>query len=313
MKMERFNEIRTPEAWRTAAKALWEEPKPARCARRFIRPALVAAVVACLLIGTAAAVYVVREHRNAIIVADEEEMRTVLADMEEERNGRREHSTYSVSAPGPEQLSPATYRESATHMADHWLDEVYVSSTLLATKGRQDWTFAGYDVSEGSLWKRHAVTSDGWYKAQYTAETVADLNGADPGSVLFTADTEALGFALIPWGDRLEIVKDGHGRLLGMTCELCWMDGEDRYFQMEYSYEANAVDWGTEYVLRDLWDDVAAYTTADGREFILKTAGDRLWAESVTPNESYYCYGIGLDIPAAEALLEQACVTVLPG
>ncbi|MBR2667490.1 MAG: hypothetical protein IKD96_04965 [Oscillospiraceae bacterium] len=284
--------------------------------RKKARPAygaiLIAAILVVALIGAAGGTYLISRFGSEIIVQNAEEMESIAADMAETQIDRREHPSYSYSAPNPEQAPLESFLKSATYSADHWQDNITVNTQLLGIRQEQYWTFAGFDCSEGPLWKRHAVTSDGWYKAQYVAETLESLNGADPDSVIFAADLADTGLALIPFGDRLEIVKDEAGRLLGISGALCWFDGSDRYFQMEYSYEANAIDWGTDFVIRDNYDNVACFTAADGREFVLKTYGDRLWAECVTPNETYFCYGIGIGIQEAEDILDHIRVSVQP-
>lgn len=282
-------------------------------ARPPYRVFLIAAILAVALIGAAGGAYFVSNYGGVIVVDDAEEMQSVASDIVDTwENDGREHASYSSSAPNAEQPPLEQLRKDATYTADHWQDKIYVDYQLVGIQREQHWTFAGFDCSEGPLWKRHAVTADGWYKAQYVAETLEALNDADPESVAFAADLTDTGLALIPFGDRLEIVKDASGRLQGATGALCWFDGNDRYFQMEYSYEANAVDWGTEFVVRDNYDDVASFTTADGREFVLKTFGDRLWAECITPNETYFCYGIGIGIQEAEEILDHIHVSVHP-
>lgn len=301
-RFEAMREIKTPETWKASAKALWNQKTPRRGPRRYLRPLPVAAAIACLLVGTAAAIYAISDYRNAIIVKDEAEMRSVAMEL---WDGDEEHPLYSASAPAPasEQLPLSGYIEAATYVADHWQDDTEMERELLGPDQVQDWTFAGYDVSEGPLWKRHAVTSAGWYKAQYVAEAVETLGEADPASIVFDLGLEDTDLAPIPHGNSLEIVKDADGRLLGAEAKLTFLADGEKYFQMEYSYEANAIDWGVTFVMRDEHDYASAFTTADGREFVITTSGDRLWAESVTPNETYFCYGIRLSIEEAEAIL----------
>ena len=52
-------------------------------------------------------------------------------------------------------------------------------------------------------------------------------------------------------------------------------------------------------------------TNGLSEEFIIKTFGDRLWAESVTAWETYYCYGVGMSIEDAEDVLNDMWITVM--
>ena len=306
---EYIDEIKAPEAWKASAKELWTDaPAERRSALRLLRPLPLAAVIAVLLIGTAAA-YFSGVFRNPIVVENAEEAHAAAEKIMESYDDDSEHG-YSYSEPAPEQSPLSSCLEGATYTADHWLDEIYVDYQLLGVKKEQDWTFDGFDSSEGPLWKRHASTSDGWTKQQYVAETLVALNEADPAVISFNASMEDTGLSMIPFGNRLEVVKDENDALLGVNAKLCWLSEDERFFQMEYSYESNDIDWGLNYVTRDAFDDVVEFTTEDGWEFVITTYQDRLWAESTTPNETYSCYGIGISIEEAEAILDSINVTI---
>lgn len=307
--LEYMDEIKAPEEWKTSAKKLWSNPAEERKSGfRILRPFPIAAVIAVLLIGTAAA-YFSGVFRNPIVVENAEEAHAAAEKTMESYDDDNEHG-YSYSAPAPEQSPLSFFLEGATYTADHWMDEIYVDYQLLGVKKEQDWTFDGFDSSEGPLWKRHASTPDGWTKQQYVAQTLATLNEADPAVITFNASMADMGLEMIPFGNRLEVVKDENGALLGVNAKLCWLSEDERYFQMEYSYESNAIDWGLNYVTRDAFDDVVEFTTEDGWEFVITTYQDRLWAESTTPNETYSCYAIGISIEEAESILDQISVTI---
>ena len=306
---EYMDEIKAPEAWKTSAKKLWNDPAAKhKTGFRILRPLPIAAVIACLLIVSAAA-YFSGVFRNPIVVENAEEAHAAAEKIMESYDDDSEHG-YSYSEPAPEQSPLSSCLEGATYTADHWLDEIYVDYQLLGVKKEQDWTFDGFDSSDGPLWKRHASTSDGWTKQQYVAETLVALNEADPAVIAFSASMEDTGLSMIPFGNRLEVVKDENGALLGMNAMLCWLSADERYFQMEYSYESNAIDWGLDYVIRDAFDEVVEFTTEDGCEYVITTYQDRLWADSVTPNESYHCYAIGIGIEEAETILNRVNVTI---
>ncbi len=306
-----MDEIKAPEAWKASAKELWTDaPTERKGTLRLLRPLPMAAVIACLLIGTALAAAVISSNRNPIVVENDEEAQSVAAELEDIDRDDDGYAAYSISMPAEEQGSLAFFVEGATYTADHWQEKMDFDYSLLGTKGEQDWMIDGYDSSEGPLWERHGSSSDGWTKRQYVAETLEALNGAEPESVAFDASLEDTGLSEISFGNRLEVMRDENGALLGVYAKLCWLSGDERFFQLEYSYEANAIDWGTNFVSRDAYDEVAEYTTEDGREYVIKTYQDRLWASSVMPNDMYSCYAIGISVEEAETILNHISVTI---
>ena len=310
--LQYMNEIKAPEAWKASAKALWNDaPTERKSSLRLLRPLPLAAAIACLLIVSAAAAYVISNYRNPIIVTDDEAARAAAAEMEDISRDEDGYPVYSVSMPAEEQGSPSQFLEDATYIYDHWEDETWsLDRLLLGIDAEPEWTFAGYDVSEGPLWKRHAVSRDGWTETQYVAETLEAMNGAEPDTVRFVASLESAGLALIPYGNELLVTLDEAGGLLGVSGRLCWLAEDERYLQMEYMYETNAIEWGTSFTIGDAFDETAEYTTADGREFVITTYQDRLWAESVTPNETYSFYGIGIGIEEVKTILDHISVTI---
>ena len=309
---EYMDEIKAPETWKTSAKALWTDaPAKRRTTLRLLRPLPMAAVIACLLIVSAAAAYVISNYRNPIVVSDDEAAQAAATEMEDISKDEDGYPVYSVSMPAEEQGSISLFLEGATYIYDHWLDETLsMDRMVLGIHTDPEWTFAGYDVSDGPLWKRHAVSADGWTETQYVAEDIEAMNGAEPDTVRFDVSVEDTGLALIPHSGELTVFRDENGKLLETDSKLSWFSEDERYLQMEYTYNANAIDWGTSFVIGDAYDETAEYTTADGREFVIETYQDRLWAESVTPNESYHFYAIGISMEEAEAILDQISVTI---
>jgi len=302
-----MNKIKASEEWKRNARELWNKRNDMGGRRIIIRPALTAAVIACLLASAAAAAYIVSEYKNAIIVKNEAEMSSIAKELEAAgEDNSREDATYSVSAPSQDQLPLSEYLKSATAAADHWQEDTGLSWSPIGVEG-QEWRIKSVDVSEGALWKRRAVSENGLLKTQYTGETLDALNDAEADTVkVVLRETD---FTPIPYGNSLQIVRNKIGKLLGISYRACLVSEDDRYFQMEYSREAKAVDWGADFVLTDDYDEVVRFTAEDGREFIIKTFGDRLWAESVTAWETYYCYGIGMSIEDAENVLNNMWVT----
>lgn len=305
-----LDEIKAPEAWKASAKALWNDKETQhKSSLRILRPLPLAAVIAVLLIGTAAA-YVSGVFSKPIVVENAEEAHAAAEKILEEY-GYENVNGYSYSGPVHEERDPVSSTvEGATYIHDHWQDDTDMSFSLIGIHKDQDWTLDGYDSSEGPLWQRHASTSDGWTKQQYVAETLDALNAADPDSVTIVASLADTGLAPIPFGNHLEVMKDENGTLLGVNAKLCWFADDERYFQLEYLYETNAINWGLSFVTKDAFDEVAEYTAADGREFVITTYRDQLWVESTTPNESYDCYGVGIGIEEAEAILDHISITV---
>ena len=304
-----MNKIKASEEWKRNARELWNKRNDMGGRRVIIRPALAAAVIACLLMSTAAAAYIVSGYQNAIIVKNEEEMYRALRETEgvQDYYGNV-YWSYSVSAPSFDQLPFSEYLKSATAAADHWQEDMGLSWSPIGVED-QEWHISSVDVSEGPLWKRRAVSENGLLKTQYTGETLDALNDAEADTVkVVLRETD---FTPIPYGNSLQIVRDKSGKLLGISCRACLISEDDRYFQMEYSREAKAVDWRADFVLTDDYDEVVRFTTEDGREFVIKTFGDRLWAESVTAWETYYCYGIGMNIEDAEDVLNDMWITVM--
>lgn len=309
---EYIDEIKAPEAWKTSAKALWTDASAERrTTLRLLRPLPMAAVIACLLIVSAAAAYVLSSYRNPIVVTDDEAAWVAAAEMEDISRDEDGYPVYSVSMPAEEQGSISLFLEGATYIYDHWLDETLsMDRMVLGIHTDPEWTFAGYDVSDGPLWKRHAVSADGWTESQYVAEDIEAMNSAEPDTVEFNISMDGTCLTLIPYSGELTVFRDENGALLETDSKLCWLSEDERYLQMEYTYNANAIDWGTSFVIGDAYDETAEYTTADGREFVIETYQDRLWAESTTPNETYSCYGIGISIEEAEAILDSINVTI---
>ena len=307
-----IDEIKAPEAWKASAKALWTDESAERgTALRLLRPLPLAAVIACLLIVSAAAAVVISNYRNPIIVTDDEAAQTAAAEMEDISRDEDGYPVYSVTMPAEEQGSPSQFLKDATYIYDHWQDDTdSMDRLILGIHTDPEWTFAGYDVSDGPLWKRHAVSADGWTAAQYAAEDIEAMNAAEPDIVEFNVSMDGTGLALIPHSGELTVFRDENGALLETDSKLCWLSEDERYLQMEYTYHAYAIEWGTQFVIGDAYDETAEYTTADGREFVITTYQDRLWASSVTPNESYHFYGIGIGISEAETILEQISVTI---
>ncbi len=304
-----INIIKASEEWKRNARELWNKRNDMGGRRVIIRPALAAAVIACLLLSVAAADYIVSEYKNAIIAENSDEMSAIVSGLEaaSSDNGNTE-TTYSVSAPNSEQPPLSDILESATMVADHWQEDMGLSWSPIGVEDRE-WRMDGVDVSEGALWKRRAVSENGLLKTQYTGETLDALNDADPDAVkVVLRETD---FTPIPYGNSLQIVRDKSGKVLGISYRACLVSEDDRYFQMEYSREAKAVDWGADFVLTDDYDEVVRFTAEDGREYIIKTFGDRLWAESVTAWETYYCYGVGMSIEDAEDVLNDMWITVM--
>ena len=302
-----MDEIKAPEAWKTTAKDLWAgAPTERKNVLRLLRPLPLAAVLACLLIGTALAAVVISSNRNPIIVENGEELQSVDAELED----TAADGGYGISVPAAEQKPLAFFVEGATYTADHWQEKMDFGYTLLSTKGEQDWMVDGYESESSPFWERYGSSSDGWTLREYVAEAHEALNEADPASVTFDVSLADAGLLEIPYGNRLDVIKDKNGALLGVSAKLCWRAGDERYFQLDYSFEANAIDWGTSFVTRDAFDEAVEYTTQDGREFVITTYQDRLWAESVTPTESYHFYAIGISIEEAETMLENISVTV---
>ena len=311
-KLQALDEIKAPEAWKASARDLWSDAATEhKRSLRILRPLPLAAVIACLLIVSAAAAYVISNYRNPIVVSDDEAAQVVAAEMEDISRDEDGYPVYSVSMPAEEQGSISLFLEGATYIYDHWLDETdSMDRMVLGIHTDPEWTFAGYDVSDGPLWKRHAVSADGWTETQYVAEDIEAMNGAEPDTVRFDISVEDTGLALIPHSGELTVFRDENGALLETDSKLSWLSEDERYLQMEYTYNANAIDWGTSFVIGDAYDETAEYTTADGREFVIETYQDRLWAESVTPNESYHFYGIGIGIQEAKVILDRINVTI---
>lgn len=309
---EYIDEIKAPEAWKASAKELWTDaPAERRSALRLLRPLPMAAVIACLLIVSAAAAYVISNYRNPIIVTDDEAAQAVASELEDISRDEDGYPVYSVAGPAEEQGSLSLSLEGATHIYDHWQDETDSMDLLvLGIDVEPEWTFAGYDVSEGPLWKRHAVSSNGWTETQYVAETIEAMNSAEPDTVQFNISMAGTGLSLIPYGDELIVFRDKSDALLSIYGKLCWLSEDERFFQMEYNYWSNPIDWGTEFIMGSEFDNVLTYTTDGGIEFVITTYQDHLWAESTTPNETYSFYGIGISIEEAESILDHISVTI---
>ena len=303
-RFEAMREIRAPYAWKAEARTLYQDPRRTQPRRAVWRPALVTAAVLCLLTATAAGAWVIRS-MNPVIVHNEKELQAAL---EAQSSGSGEETAVGAVAPNAEQPPLETFLHDAAALTEHWTEDAMLGGNTVHS--RQDWRLTRCVTSDGPLWERRAESREGWQKRQFAAEEPERLNEAEPGTVTAELPGELPGLMPVPWGSRLELLRNADEGLEGVFSMVAYSDMTERYFQMEYAYEAEAVDWSSGFVPAGAYDDALTYTAPDGREFVITVYGDRVWAECVTAHETYFAYAIGLSAEEVQGLVSGCRFTV---
>ncbi|MBR2831996.1 MAG: hypothetical protein IKE57_03605 [Oscillospiraceae bacterium] len=303
-RLESLNEISAPAGWRADASALWAQRVEAPAHRRILRPALITAAVLCLLATTVAGAWGIRS-MNPVIVHDEKELQ---AAMDTRGSCSGSETAVGVAAPNEEQPSLETFLHDSAELTAHWTEDAKLGGNTVHS--RQEWHLTRCVSSEGPLWERRAESLEGWQKRQFAAEGPERLNEAEPETITAALPGEARGMSPVPWGSRLELIRNADGELEGASSMVAYSDMTERYFQLEYAYEAEAVDWGGVFVPVGAYDEALTYTAPDGREFVITAYGDRTWASCVTPHETYHAYAIGLTTEETAQFVGEICYTV---